>query len=860
MPFEFLKPKSGKFSQTGTVQRYTSDVLIGDLMIKAGLVTPTQVDEAVKLAGNKHLQLGQMLIMAGHITPHGLQAAVDAQSLLRDKVVDTNFAAHCLKIACKTGEDIQSVYKKQSSRQTASITNKLGELLLEAGLVDHEQLAKSVQRSLSTGLPLGRILVLNGTLTETLLTTALEIQVRIRDGMLERAEAVALLAAHALPDAEMDETTSLRLKAVLATPPRRKGIRLGELLVLSGLLTESDVMGALEQGLVNEQPIGEVIVAQGFVSQELLNAALELQRRVDEEALEPLEAGQCLAKIHATGVGLDEAVADFAKPAEAQPETIAFDKMLTLARVISQEDIEHALEQCAKSPQILAKVLLMTNYISDAVAQAVLQCYSMLSNHFLGQDDAIVALDYYLRKSMEEKLSFGEALQQLGWSATKSLEREMKESVDVSHIKLKALISGKLVEESDQQATTGEVKDEVVPNEKNETATAVKSERGTVQLQTAKAFGALVGAAAAAGSSQARSAFAQTLAQPEARAKSKSRESQSKLKAAKSEPTPALTADSAIAAEKRSSAFARAVSHGHVQAQGQTESTSQPISSTVKEPEHPAAAHKMPAAEAASAQTPKRSSATPGTAKMTETSESLPAFGTELLQQEPLSIELNPHAQSGDQDQDTAAKHKPTEPHAEARTIETVKPPLGVDSLLTAEHGEMTPEHAEEVLRSLNHLAEGYFEQGNYDEARLLYDRILSYKQRQLGPRHSSLVPDLTNLAGILCLEKKFVEAEPFLRRVINIIENAEPSDTLKLADSLNTLAGILFQQAKFDECEPLLERSLKLRQQQLGVDHPEIANDMRDYAKLLRKLKRADEAEKMYAQAQAILAKSKKV
>ena len=88
-PFDFLKPKQSK-QGTGnqTVHKYPTDFLLGDLLVKANVITQSQLDEGVRLAGNKHVQVGQMLIMAGYITPRDLQAAIDAQSALRDRTVN----------------------------------------------------------------------------------------------------------------------------------------------------------------------------------------------------------------------------------------------------------------------------------------------------------------------------------------------------------------------------------------------------------------------------------------------------------------------------------------------------------------------------------------------------------------------------------------------------------------------------------------------------------------------------------------------------------------------------------------------------------------------------------------------------
>jgi Tetratricopeptide repeat len=463
VPFDFLKPKQKQSSNsqaqvktnTTTTGRYPNDILLGDLMVKSGVISQAQLDDAIKLAGNKHLQLGQMLIMAGNISPRDLQAAVDAQSMLRDKAVDQNMASRCLKIACKTGMSFIDVVRDQEGgAKNESLSNKLGELLLAAHLIDREQFGKSMQRSLATGLPLGRILVLNGALSETLLNTALEIQVRIRDGMLTREEAIEALRGQAGEvDSEEAQRQTVKLQTVMAAAPRKKGIRLGELMVLAGLLNETDVMSALELGLVNEQPIGQVLVFQGFLTEELLDIALELQRKVDMGDLQPVEAGQALAKISATGIDIVEAVQEFIQPGEEVYEQMTFDKMITLARVVTLEDIEAALEQCTQSAQILAKVLVMTNFITDATMHAILQCYSMMSNNFLSQDDAIIALDYCLHKSADRNITFGEALQELGWSATQSLQMQAKNSVDITHIRLQAMLGPDSMQPSNPNAT-----------------------------------------------------------------------------------------------------------------------------------------------------------------------------------------------------------------------------------------------------------------------------------------------------------------------------------------------------------------------------------------------------------------------
>lgn len=175
------------------------------------------------------------------------------------------------------------------------VSNEFGELFLEAGLVNSEQLAKSVQRSFSTGLPVGRIMVLSHCLADSVWTTALEIQVRIRDGVLTRHEALGVLRlAAAQVDRSLTQEESFRLHSFFG--PHRTVPRLGELMVMAGLLDGADVLTCLELGLKREQMIGQALVSQGYISPELVEVALELQNRIRGDGLEPTEAARLLAR------------------------------------------------------------------------------------------------------------------------------------------------------------------------------------------------------------------------------------------------------------------------------------------------------------------------------------------------------------------------------------------------------------------------------------------------------------------------------------------------------------------------------------------------------------------------------------
>ncbi|HEY9787244.1 MAG TPA: hypothetical protein V6D17_17775, partial [Candidatus Obscuribacterales bacterium] len=385
------------------------------------MLTQDQLAEAIRHSKGKRLQIGQILVMCGFLTPRDLQSVLQAQSMIRDKTIDLSLAVRCLKIAFKMGSTFDEVLDNHEEAPVKRApTGRLGELLLEAGVLRWDQLARAMDQSLQTGLPLGRMLVLHQVITDAVLNAVLDIQVRLRDEMLTREEAVqAVRLAAGLPIGHDDAQAAQK-----AQEPRRRGIRLGELLVLSGVLSETDVMNALEWGLVNEQPIGQVLVSRGLITHELLDASLQLQKRIDESTLDALKAAECLGRIHEEKISLEEALKEAESSEPPMKPGLTYDKMLTLARVVTQEDIQSAFDISQKSPQIIGKVLVLTGSVDAPTVQATLRCYQLLSKGWISQDDAVAALDYCLHQRPNKKINFDQALKELGWSPNRRLRME----------------------------------------------------------------------------------------------------------------------------------------------------------------------------------------------------------------------------------------------------------------------------------------------------------------------------------------------------------------------------------------------------------------------------------------------------
>ncbi len=182
------------------------------------------------VAKTQSLPVGRVLIMSGYIIEPHLQAAVQAQSMLKDGLIDLETALGSLRVISRDGLTIDQALSKMGWAQPVNqVTNKLGELLIEAGLVSRAQLDAALIQGESTKLPLGRVLVTNGWLSEQLLSSALNAQILVRDRRVTREQAISSLRAALERQVPIEQTLA---ETGVSLHLANETVRLGELLVM----------------------------------------------------------------------------------------------------------------------------------------------------------------------------------------------------------------------------------------------------------------------------------------------------------------------------------------------------------------------------------------------------------------------------------------------------------------------------------------------------------------------------------------------------------------------------------------------------------------------------------------------------
>ena len=154
------------------------------------------------------------------------------------------------------------------------------------------------------------------------------------------------------------------------------------------------------------------------------------------------------------------------------------------------------------------------------------------------------------------------------------------------------------------------------------------------------------------------------------------------------------------------------------------------------------------------------------------------------------------------------------------------------------------------VATASNALAQLLHRTSRLGEAEPLMRRALEIDEAASGEQHPSVAIRLNNLAMLLKDTNRHEEAEPLMRRALEINVAAFGEEHPSVAIRLNNLAMLLKDTNRHEEAEPLMRRALEIDVAAFGEQHPNVAIRLNNLATLLRDTDRHEEAEPLMRRA----------
>lgn len=389
-------------------------VRVGDLLMQAGILTSDYIKNALHNFEQRGLPIGKVLVMSGYLSEQQLRTALEVQSLINDGLLPIDVAVQVLQIAHRDKVPLVEAFQNSGFVQPEDQqTNKLGQLLVGSGIIEAKELEDALQTNIRTGLPLGHIFCFRGIVSPALIWTALLAQQLIRRGMVTREVALnALKTAH---ERELS-LEQLPVNRGFQRLPMKPSLRLGELLVQARVMSEGQLIDALHESLAASKFIGEVLVGTNLVSQDVVDAAIDVQEMLDNGTLKESAALEVILMVRAKQLSLAQAVAEVGAFRPRSNKAILLMDVLTSSGSITltqvPRDIQECLEVNYNQASEAAKLLLQHKMIDEQRLYGALRCVYLIDEKILNMQQAIMALDF----SQRAGLTIDHVMIDLGWT------------------------------------------------------------------------------------------------------------------------------------------------------------------------------------------------------------------------------------------------------------------------------------------------------------------------------------------------------------------------------------------------------------------------------------------------------------
>ncbi len=391
-------------------QQAAALIQIGQLLTKSGLLSDGELADALIRARERDLPIGTVLVTMGRLRKTELLTAVEAQSLVNDGLVSSEMAVSAIVKSSTDGSTFEQALKALGWKSgPVGVTNRLGELLLTAEILDEAQLAEALLTSKETGMLLGRVLVFKGMISEDFLVAALRAQRLVREGLVSRADALDVLRK--VQQKKITLAEGLVEGGFLQTRSKRR-TPVGYLLVEAGFLKESSLMLCVELSLTGNKSIVDTLVEQGYTSKAVAQASLGIQQLIDSGTLSKDLAAAALRIVESRSVGVAWAVAEVGMPAIDDSRKQSLYELLVLCGSIDPKEIPR-IDGDFSSYSALSSTLALTGKIDECLIPCVVRALFLIEKKLLHSEDAVMALHFCRRNQS----SLDEALTMMNWKA-----------------------------------------------------------------------------------------------------------------------------------------------------------------------------------------------------------------------------------------------------------------------------------------------------------------------------------------------------------------------------------------------------------------------------------------------------------
>lgn len=164
--------------------------------------------------------------------------------------------------------------------------------------------------------------------------------------------------------------------------------RLGQLLVSTGNLTESELEKSLEMAATVRLPLGVVLLMNGMIKPETIDRAIHLQAMI-HRGLPPMFARIVMRYASVADVSADEALQDFSMDNHKSALDCWLAQVVTAADILTFEQIEDISVRARKADMSWAKYATDLGILSISVLSAAMHAVVLMDLNEVSYSDAV---------------------------------------------------------------------------------------------------------------------------------------------------------------------------------------------------------------------------------------------------------------------------------------------------------------------------------------------------------------------------------------------------------------------------------------------------------------------------------------
>ncbi len=389
-------------------------IRIGELLSASGVISTSDLTEAIQVSQRLQVPIGRVLIMSGCVSEEILRVSLDVQSLIRDGLLTVDNGVDALCLVHNSGMPLESALEHLDCLpNTGGTTARLGELLVDSNIVSNTQLQQALRTCNLTGMPLGGTLVLQGVLSASLLPTVLQVQERVRAKSISKDEAIEELKQTFLLWLRAEKSVNVGSALYTASDEDQEAAKMGRgptvrddednddsddsLIPADSARSESDKPETFAQRR-------ETLAAQRKATKETAKPTAKQEK---EHAEKPGKKGKKDKKQHTPPTT--------AKVPESRPPLVpeAMLKLSTLLRLsgfFSERDLIKDFQRTLDNQEMAPELLKLIGAVDDDAIKDALRCRELLKDGKLRPEQAVFALTAV----RSGKKDLDEALEELG--------------------------------------------------------------------------------------------------------------------------------------------------------------------------------------------------------------------------------------------------------------------------------------------------------------------------------------------------------------------------------------------------------------------------------------------------------------